>query len=89
LTIQAVPADAIPGGYAGLIENLCWKQTISSPTKTTWIHWMRSMMNWFAFIAELKIARTTFDKLTALLVKVESTLNSSESQWKRRAPDCL
>lgn len=82
LTIQAVPADAIPGGYAGLIENLL----LEADDKLTNENNLDSLDAFndelVAFIAELKIARTTFDKLTALLVKVESTLNSSDLSGK-------
>lgn len=82
LAIQAVPADAIPGGYAGLIENLLLEadNKLTNENNLDTLDAFNDEL--LAFIAELKIARTTFDKMTALLVKVENTLNTSNLSGK-------
>ncbi|NLT03339.1 MAG: T9SS type A sorting domain-containing protein [Bacteroidales bacterium] len=82
LTIQAVPTDAVPGGYAGVIENLLLEadDVLVNENNLDSLNAFNDEL--VDFIAELKVARATFDKMMNLLLKVENVLNATSLSGK-------
>ena len=75
--VKLVPTDSIPGGYSNIIQTLITEAegVIANESNLDSLEAYNVKMD--DFIATLKSARTSFNKLTELMVKAEDVINTT------------